>query len=280
MVNYMNKNFLVAFVVVLLLGIGIYGVTHYSAPRTENEQNEAAEDDVDTYTYTYLTSTQDTTAYCDGATMGSDGYRATITEQHTGTIAKAHPTTEEIVRATIDAATTGMCHTVMSQTTFTVNDGVVTIAPIDAWAGASITMCSCAPQVEVNLLRIPGITGVVWANGSSVSASVVLDTPLAHATVKNPITFSGKARGSWYFEGTFPVYLIDAHGNILAQTVARAQSDWTTDAFVSFTGVLTFTADPLIVGDAATFVLAKDNPSGLPENDEPLRVPVTIGTGK
>ena len=37
---YMNKNFLVVFVVILLLGIGFYSIMQYRAPRTESEQQD------------------------------------------------------------------------------------------------------------------------------------------------------------------------------------------------------------------------------------------------
>lgn len=212
--------------------------------------------------------------------MDSAGYRASLTVAHTGTIAKANPTTEEIIRATIDAATTGMCHTVMSQTSITEKNGVVTIAPIDAWAGVSITMCSCKPQVEVNILQIPGMKKVIWSEGGSADEHaniIILDSPLPRATVSSPLLIAGEARGTWFFEASFPVYLLDSHGNTLAQGVAQAQGDWMTNNFVPFKVMLTFTVDPQIVGDAGTLVLQKDNPSGLQENDDALIVPVIIG---
>lgn len=230
------------------------------------------------YTFTYLTSSEETTAYCDGANMDSEGYRATLTVQHTGTLSPSSPTTLEIIRATIDAATTGMCHTAMSEATFTEKEGVVTISPIDAWAGVSIAMCSCKPQVEVNLLQIPGIKQVIWSSDvESDSDTITLTSPLPNTTVHNPLLITGKARGSWFFEASFPIHLLDAHGNILGQGVAQAQSDWMTSDFVPFTATIIFNADSQIIGDAGTLVLEKDNPSGLHENDRALSVPVIIG---
>ena len=281
----MNKNILIAFLVVVVLAGGVYAALRYSSSTTPADSadgtQDGTQDDATDSTFTYLTSAEDATAFCDGANMDSEGYRATLTMKKTGTIAKANPTTAEIIRATIDAATTGMCHKVMSQTTFTEKDGVVTIAPIDAWAGMSIVMCSCKPIVEANILQIPGMKSVVWSDGSATeSADIILDSPLPNATVKNPILLTGKARGSWFFEATFPMYLLDSHGNKLGQGVATAQGDWMTNDYVPFTATITFTADPLIVGDEGMLVLAKDNPSGLPENDDALKVPVIIGIGK
>ena len=58
-------------------------------------------------------------------------------------------------------------------------------------------------------------------------------TPASGELVTSPITITGEARGSWYFEGSFPVKLIDASGRILAQGPAKAQGDWMTSEFVS-----------------------------------------------
>lgn len=103
-----------------------------------------------------------TTDYCDGAKMDSDGYRATITKEQAFTPAPAGASEADRLRAVLAASTSGMCKTVMTGLDVTVTAGVARIPPIDGWAGESITMCSCKPQVEANLLRQPGIVSVVW----------------------------------------------------------------------------------------------------------------------
>ncbi|MEK7614829.1 MAG: Gmad2 immunoglobulin-like domain-containing protein, partial [Patescibacteria group bacterium] len=76
----------------------------------------------------------------------------------------------------------------------------------------------------------------------------------------------------WYFEASFPVELQDKNGNVIAQGPAQAQGDWMTDAYVPFEATLTFTkpAD----GETGTLILRKDNPSGLPEHDDFVKIPV------
>jgi hypothetical protein len=111
---------------------------------------------------TVLVSDAKTTDYCDGAKMDSDGYRATIVKEQAFTPAPAGASEADRLRAVLAASTTDMCKTVMTGLDVTVKDGVATIPPIDGWAGVSIAMCSCKPQVEANLLRQPGITSVVW----------------------------------------------------------------------------------------------------------------------
>jgi hypothetical protein len=100
---------------------------------------------------------------------------------------------------------------------------------------------------------------------------IKLDSPRPNQVVTSPLEISGTARGTWFFEASFPVYLYDSAGNQLAGGVATAQSEWTTDDFVPFTTTLSFTAPKEGVGE---LVLQKDNPSGLPEYDDALRVPV------
>ncbi len=111
---------------------------------------------------TYLSSTADSTTYCNGVQMDSAGYKKTITVGQTTSTLESNPTPIQLVKETIHAATAGMCRTVLDQLAITVENGVVTIPPIDGWAGSSITLCSCKPLVETNVLHIPGMTKVIW----------------------------------------------------------------------------------------------------------------------
>lgn len=111
---------------------------------------------------TYLSSTKDRLDYCNGSISDSDGYRKTITHKvitHT-VIDKMTP--NELAKATVLAATSGKCHRIMEQTTIKVTGNTAYIAPIDGSAGISITMCSCRPEIEVNLLQLEGINKVVF----------------------------------------------------------------------------------------------------------------------
>lgn len=111
---------------------------------------------------TVLVSSEDTTKYCDGSKMDADGYRNTITIEQPFSPAPATASEADRLRTVLAASTTGMCKTVMTQLDISVQNGVAHVPPIEGWAGVSITMCSCKPQVEANLLRQPGITSVVW----------------------------------------------------------------------------------------------------------------------
>ncbi len=89
--------------------------------------------------------------------------------------------------------------------------------------------------------------------------------------IKSPLTIIGKARGSWFFEASFPVYLYDSNGKEIVSSIAQAQSDPLTEDFVPFKTTLIFTVPETNEG---TLVFKNDNPSGLIENEKKIEIPV------
>ncbi|MDP2864227.1 MAG: GerMN domain-containing protein [bacterium] len=102
------------------------------------------------------------------------------------------------------------------------------------------------------------------------------NTPRPNQAIQSPIVIEGEARGLWFFEASFPVKLLDGNGNLIATTIAQAQGDWVTEDFVPFEAELHF---ELPVTEKGTLILEKDNPSGLPENADELRIPVKFKVG-
>jgi hypothetical protein len=100
---------------------------------------------------------------------------------------------------------------------------------------------------------------------------IKVSSPRPNAIVGNTIEIKGEARGTWFFEASFPIKLVDENGNELATTIAQAKSDWMTEEFVPFEATITFTNPGIKKADLK---LLKDNPSGLPENDDFLRIPI------
>lgn len=105
-----------------------------------------------------------------------------------------------------------------------------------------------------------------------------LDSPRPNQSVKSPLTITGEARGYWFFEASFPVVLADWDGRIIAEGIATAEGEWMTENFVPFTATLEYTLEPDIYSTRGTLILQKDNPSGLPENDDALEIPVILAT--
>ncbi len=83
---------------------------------------------------------------------------------------------------------------------------------------------------------------------------------------------TGEAPGNWFFEASFPIQVRDKGNNKVGQTTGQAQSDWMTTELVPFTAEITVTG----YSGPATLVLLKDNPSGLPENEDSVSIPIVI----
>jgi hypothetical protein len=103
------------------------------------------------------------------------------------------------------------------------------------------------------------------------NADVILENPESNERITSPLKVTGKARGGWFFEASFPIKLLDGNGKQLAVSHVQAQGEWMTSDYVPFEGTLTFPTPTTADG---TLVLEKDNPSGLPENAKEIRIPV------
>ena len=120
-------------------------------------------------------------------------------------------------------------------------------------------------------------TFLVTSPESDDKANLIrLETPRPNQTVTSPLVIKGEARGYWFFEASFPVFLTNWDGLIIAQGIATAKSEWMTEDFVPFEATLNFTVDPNVYSNRGTLILQKDNPSGLPEHDDALEIPVVI----
>jgi immunoglobulin-like protein involved in spore germination len=85
------------------------------------------------------------------------------------------------------------------------------------------------------------------------------------------VTVTGRAKGYWYFEATFPVTVVDVHEQPIGEWYAEAQSDWMVSTWVPFKGVIPF-REPQ--GMEGKIVFHKSNASGLPEHDMAYEMPV------
>lgn len=126
---------------------------------------------------------------------------------------------------------------------------------------------------------------VIFYQGASlktIKAPVQALTPIQDETfeltipepgerVSSPVAVEGRARGIWFFEGSFPVSVTDYSGNIIGQGHVTALSDWMTNDFVTFKGNIEFST---LKKGRGYIVFKKDNPSGLPENDKQVSVEV------
>lgn len=100
-----------------------------------------------------------------------------------------------------------------------------------------------------------------------------LSSPRPGEVVASPLKVTGEARGYWFFEASFPVYVVNWDGLIIGQGIATAKDDWMTEEFVPFEAIIEF-EKPTLYPERGALILKKDNPSGLPEHDDALEIPV------
>lgn len=100
---------------------------------------------------------------------------------------------------------------------------------------------------------------------------IKVTNPRPNQVIESPLMITGEARGYWYFEASFPAELIDANGERIFITPVMTTEEWMTENFVSFKTILTF---PVPKTETGKLILHKDNPSGLPEHDDKLIIPV------
>jgi len=103
--------------------------------------------------------------------------------------------------------------------------------------------------------------------------NVKVTLPAPNSEIKSPLTITGEAKGAWFFEASFPIKIEDQNGNILGQGIAQAKSDWMTEDFVPFEATISFDAKGNTKG---YIVLEKDNPSGLSQNDQNVKIPIVF----
>jgi len=90
--------------------------------------------------------------------------------------------------------------------------------------------------------------------------------------ISSPFTITGRAPGNWAFEASFPIELLASSESNLITIPAALTGDWMTTELVPFTATLSF--DESAAGETGTLILRKDNPSGLAENDDSIRIPI------
>lgn len=149
------------------------------------------------------------------------------------------------------------------------------ICPDGSAVGRVAPTCQFAPCPGVGD-KTPRVPSEVQAQIDAKKDLIVLTSPRAGEKISSPVTLTGKARGYWFFEGSFPVTVVNWDGLIIGEGYATAQGEWMTEEFVPFTASVNFTFDPNTPYNSGAIILKKDNPSGLPENDDALEIPVTF----
>ncbi len=126
--------------------------------------------------------------------------------------------------------------------------------------------------------RHEGVTFTEFVGNELEKSDLIrIESPRPNQTISSPLVIRGEARGNWFFEASFPVVLVDWDGRIIAESYATAKGEWMTTDFVPFEAKVEFTIDPETWSNRGSLILRKDNPSGLPEHDDALEIPIYYG---
>lgn len=147
--------------------------------------------------------------------------------------------------------------------------------------------------ISVVIVFIVAISGICWWQNDTIKADVTKIDDLQGQLSNRPATeytstkgvkvrvvtakqntghfvVAGLVPGNWSFEASFPVQLKNNSGKTIAQQPAHVDGEWMTSDLQPFTAQLSYTA----ASGHGTLVLQKDNPSGLPANDDSVTIPV------
>lgn len=97
-------------------------------------------------------------------------------------------------------------------------------------------------------------------------------SPEPNALITSPITVKGEAPGTWFFEATLRLRLVDDKGALIANSWAQADGEWMTENYVPYEGVLNFNTE----AETGELWVLNDNPSGLPEYEVFVKIPVRL----
>lgn len=154
--------------------------------------------------------------------------------------------------------------------------GLLVIVAVAAWLFTSMEPVTPTQYTEGVVEQ--SLDPVLQADIAAHADRIVLTSPRPGEAIGSPLTLTGRARGYWYFEGSFPVILTDWDGRIIAEVPAMASGPWMTEDFVPFTVTFPF-EEPYQEGEPdfrrrGSIILKKDNPSGILTNDDALEIPI------
>lgn len=145
------------------------------------------------------------------------------------------------------------------------HDSSMKISSAAATIGFVLMLTACTAHAPV-------IDGSSSSSSSSAAAEAIIESPASGATIQSPVVVSGKAKGFWFFEASLPVSIEDDKGAVLVTVPAQAEGEWMTVEYVDFSVSIPFST----TAKSGFIVVSKDNPSGDPERDASVRVPVTF----
>lgn len=127
---------------------------------------------------------------------------------------------------------------------------------------ATMMLLGCGSRSTTGPARYHSMRGV----------AITVAEPRTRAAVTSPVRVSGKVPGTWSFEASFPIELLDAKHRRIA-TGHAAVRNWTRNKPVAFTATIPFKRPSTGSG---FLVLRNDNPSGEADQADSVEIPITF----
>ena len=108
---------------------------------------------------------------------------------------------------------------------------------------------------------------------SDKGQKIYLENIKSGDTIDMGSEIKGEVSGNWFFEGSFPVRVLNIQGEVISSLFAEAKSDWMTEDQVPFSVIIDF---PLEEEGAFVLQFEKSNPSGLDENSDIAKIAISI----
>ena len=105
---------------------------------------------------------------------------------------------------------------------------------------------------------------------NAIQEQIKVFKPQANDLINNILVIDGEAKGNWFFEATAPFYVLDSNFSTITSGFIQAKDNWMTENFVPFHQEIKI--EPKT--ESGYLVLKNDNPSGLPEKDLFLMIPI------
>lgn len=103
--------------------------------------------------------------------------------------------------------------------------------------------------------------------------NIYIKEPKKNASIECNSKLIGTAKGSWFFEGSFPVLIFTKEGELIKSSYASATEDWMTDDYVDFEVEVNCAE---CEGKELEIMLNKDNPSGLEANEDRVSIDISF----
>ena len=118
------------------------------------------------------------------------------------------------------------------------------------------------------------VSNMSSTNGASGDVADLVQLSIAPgATITDVVTITGDIKGVYFFEGKAQGMLLDENKKVLNTFSLDATSNWLTADAVSFTAKVDTTS---ALAGPGFIRLKSDNPSGDPEKDKYIDIPIVI----